>query len=131
MPTMLRSWPQWFVLAVPAALVALASLPSAQAQLGGAFPVIPVSPNTAAEADPIPLRRVVVAPERVLTELERARQGVLVQLPRAEFEQRVRQAARTEEALKKPPRLLQARYQASLSGIALVGTRYCGDSGSR
>src|SRR5208283_6187669 len=36
--------------------------------------------------DPLPLRRVPIPPERVAAEVERARQGVWVQLPRADFD---------------------------------------------
>jgi hypothetical protein len=58
----------------------------------------------------------------VSTELERARQGMLVQLSREDFEGRVRRAAEAGEAVKRPPRLVEARYQAALEDTALVGT---------
>jgi hypothetical protein len=45
-----------------------------------------------------------------------------MQLPREEFEARVRRAALAGEALKNPPRLLEARYRATLVDTALVGT---------
>src|SRR5205807_2320548 len=53
---------------------------------------------------------------------ERARQGVLMQMPRAEFEARVQRAAQAGEALKNPPRLAEARYRATLVDTALIGT---------
>lgn len=72
--------------------------------------------------DPIPLQRVLIAPDRVPQELERVRKGVLVQLTRDDFEARVQRAAQVGEALKYPPRLVEARYRASLLEQALVGT---------
>src|SRR5947207_9883822 len=75
-----------------------------------------------AENDPLPLRRVLIPPERVPRELERARQGVLVQMPREEFEARVQRAMQAGEALKNPPRLAEARYRATLVDTALMGT---------
>ncbi|MBV9122178.1 MAG: hypothetical protein JO112_02300, partial [Planctomycetes bacterium] len=65
--------------------------------------------------DPLPLRRVLLPAERLPAELARVQQGVLVKLPRAEFEARVRQAARAGEALKSPPRLVESRYSAALA----------------
>jgi hypothetical protein len=74
-------------------------------------------------ADPVPLRRVLIPPERVPAELERVRQGILVQLPRKEFEARVRSAAQAGALRKQPPRLIQARYRATLQeDSTLVGT---------
>src|SRR5262245_27985027 len=75
-----------------------------------------------AQTDPLPLRRVVIPPERLPRELERARRGILVQMPREEFEERVQRAAQAGDALKEPPRLVEARYRASLVDTALVGT---------
>src|SRR2546429_3582555 len=43
-------------------------------------------------------------------------------MPRDEFEARVAEAARAALALKNPPRLIEARYRASLVDTALVGT---------
>jgi hypothetical protein len=71
--------------------------------------------------DVISLRRVLISPERLPQEMERLKQGILVQLPRAEFEERVRQALQAVETLKKPPRLTETRYYAVLSDSALVG----------
>src|SRR5437016_1996586 len=36
----------------------------------------------AAVADPLPLRRLLISPERLPSELQRARQGALIQMPR-------------------------------------------------
>ena len=46
----------------------------------------------------------------------------LVQLPRPEFEARVKQAVEAGERFKTPPRLAQARYWARLEGTNLVGS---------
>src|SRR5438270_2532251 len=72
--------------------------------------------------EPVPLRRILVAPERLPQEMERVRQGTLLLLPRDEFEARVAQAARAGEALRNPPRLLEARYRAVFSDAGLTGT---------
>lgn len=76
-----------------------------------------------AEADdPVPLRRVWLAPERVAAEMGRVKQGTLVRLPRAEFEERVRRAARGQAAGRRVPRLVEASYRAALVDTALVGS---------
>src|SRR5262249_40132292 len=72
--------------------------------------------------DPMPLRRILLPPNRVAAELERVGQGVLVQLSRADFEARVKKAAAAGQALKNPPRLIEANYRARLEGNALVGS---------
>src|SRR5438270_14041449 len=71
--------------------------------------------------DPIPLRRVVLPPERVAAELERAGRGALVPLPRDRFEELVRRAA-ASSARQPPPRLVEARYRATLADQPLVGS---------
>lgn len=63
-------------------------------------------------AEPVPLRRVLLPADRLATELQRAREGVLTRLPRDEFEKLVRQARGGADHL--PPRLIEARYRASL-----------------
>src|SRR5437870_20868 len=70
--------------------------------------------------DPLPLRRVLIPAERVPLELERVRQGVLVQLPLSEFEAQVKKAAQAEKANKLVPNLVRATYRAELSGQSLV-----------
>ncbi len=75
-----------------------------------------------ASAEPIPIQRIQLPPERVPAEMERARQKVLTRLSREEFEALVLQAARAEAAGKTPPRLLEATYQAALDGDGLAGS---------
>lgn len=72
-------------------------------------------------ADPVPLRRILVPPQRLAQELQRARQGVLVPLPRADFEARVARAAAGASS-RATPRLLEARYRAVLVESSLVGS---------
>lgn len=69
--------------------------------------------------DPLPLRRIIVPSERVAAELEKVRRGTLVQLPRAEFEARVRKARQAAAARHDRPRLARASYTAELIGNAL------------
>lgn len=73
-------------------------------------------------ADPIAVRRVLIPSERVSAELERVRQGVLQQLSRKEFDERMKQAGAARAAAKNPPRLVEARYRATLVDDALLGT---------
>jgi hypothetical protein len=92
------------------------------AALLGCVPgLLPAADEEPPAADPLPLRRVQIPPNRVAAELERARQGTLLQLPREEFETALRRARLAADALKKPPRLALARYRARLNGNALVG----------
>jgi hypothetical protein len=67
---------------------------------------------------PLPLRRLLLTPEQLPRQLKRLRDGVLVRLPREEFEARVRRASRPPA----PPRLVEARYRAALTDSALVGS---------
>jgi hypothetical protein len=67
-----------------------------------------------------PLRRVLIPPDRVPAELERVKQGVLLQLPRAEFEERYQKARAMSKAQKNPPRLVEASYRAILIDNALA-----------
>jgi hypothetical protein len=67
------------------------------------------------------LRRVHIGPERIPLELERAQKGILVLLPRSDFEARVQQAALAAESAANPPRLSRAFYTAHLEGESLVG----------
>ncbi|GEM_PF-3377984 len=96
----------------PHSLLALALLPLLSGPQAASF-------AQPAPADPFPLRRIVIPLERLPAELQR--QGVLVQMPRAEFEAKVHQAAQAQEALKQQPRLVKARYTAELNGQALTG----------
>jgi hypothetical protein len=81
----------------------------------------------APEAEPpvedelFPIRRVLLRPAQLADELERVRRGVLLQMPRSEFEGLIRRASAVRRD-QSPPVLVEARYQASLIGDALVGT---------
>ena len=72
--------------------------------------------------EPRPIQRVELPPERVAEEMERVGRGVMTQLPREQFEDLVKQAAAAAAATKDPPRLLEARYRATLRDDGLVGT---------
>jgi hypothetical protein len=74
-----------------------------------------------ARPDPLPLRRVLIGPERVATELERAQKGILALLPRAEFEAKVQEAALAIELASNPPRLVKTIYTAQLVDQSLTG----------
>jgi hypothetical protein len=72
---------------------------------------------------PLPLRRVVLAPDKVLGELKRVADGTLVRLSQAEFERYWQAASRAVQAQSTPPRLLEARYRASLTDEhSLIGS---------
>ena len=88
--------------------------------LGLLLGLLALAPASLAE-DVVPLRRVLMNPDRLPKEMERLKQGVLVQLPRAEFEERLHQAQRAADTLKCPPRFTETRYHAILSDSALVG----------
>src|SRR5579863_3826334 len=70
--------------------------------------------------DPLPLQRLVIPLSRLPAELERVRQGVLVKLPRAEFEKLVQRAARAADLAKDVPHLGKVRYTAELVGDSLT-----------
>src|SRR5262249_20622556 len=72
--------------------------------------------------DPLRVQRILIPADRVPAELERVKQGTLVQMARPQFETLVERARRRLEALQNPPRLVEARYQATLAGTALVGS---------
>jgi hypothetical protein len=72
--------------------------------------------------DPLPLKRVWLTPDRLEAEMDRAKQGVLVKLPRDAFEELVRKAALAEASRKNPPRLIESHYHAELADNALVGS---------
>ncbi|MCS7045306.1 MAG: hypothetical protein NZO58_03010 [Gemmataceae bacterium] len=72
-----------------------------------------------ASRESLPLRRLVLPSERLGTELQRW--GVLVQLPRDDFEARVRAALKSAERPPTPPRLVKAVYTAELLGSLLAG----------
>ncbi|HXG11796.1 MAG TPA: hypothetical protein VNK04_18720 [Gemmataceae bacterium] len=76
------------------------------------------APPETPELPPFVLRPISL--DRLPREMEKVRQGALVQLPFADFEERLRQA-RAGAAIKRPPRLLEARYRAVLKDNALHG----------
>jgi hypothetical protein len=82
------------------------------------LPLAPVAADP--PSDPLPLRRVLIAPQDVPAQLERARKDILVQMPLEDFEAKVQQAARAG-AVPQRPRLVKARYWAELEGTTLVG----------
>jgi hypothetical protein len=54
------------------------------------------------------IQRVELPPERLAAEMERLRRSVMTELPREQFEDLVRRAARADAADKSPPRLVEA-----------------------
>ena len=66
------------------------------------------------------LRRIQVPAERLAAELERVKQGVLVQMPRSEFEAKWERASKAATAQQNPPRLIEARYSAVLTDVSLT-----------
>jgi len=79
------------------------------------------SPELAVLPDPLPLQRILVPASRLPLELEKVRQGVLTPVARDAFEARLRKLARSAEAFRNRPTLLQARYVAELKDNALSG----------
>src|SRR5262245_21897007 len=80
-----------------------------------------LSPCQGQESEGIPeFRRLLLPPERLLEELKHVQDGVLVHLPLAELDALVERAARAR-ARKTPPRLLEARYHATLKEENLIG----------
>jgi hypothetical protein len=73
--------------------------------------------------DPLPLHRVLIPAASVPAELERVRQGILVQLPRTDFEGRVQKAAQAARMLQDTPRLVKASYAAELEDNLLINGR--------
>jgi hypothetical protein len=71
--------------------------------------------------DPLPISRVLLGGDRLPRELDRLKQGVLVQLPRSEFEERVRRAV-AKSRRPNAPMLVEAHYRAALNGQALQGS---------
>jgi hypothetical protein len=65
-------------------------------------------------------QRQFLTPERLPEELKRVRDGVLVRVPLAEFDERV-ELAKKATGRRMAPRLVEARYRATLKEEALVG----------
>jgi len=72
--------------------------------------------------DPFPLERFIVPAARVPQELARAAQGILVQMPRDEFEALVQQASVGQQKNKLLPSLVRSTYKAELKGNDLSGS---------
>jgi hypothetical protein len=72
--------------------------------------------------DAVIVRRVWLDPERVPTAMKQVRLGVLKQLSSDDFDNLIRRSRVAAAALKEPPRLIEARYRATLIDTALVGT---------
>jgi hypothetical protein len=85
------------------------------------LPLVLAAADETPRADPFPLKRIQISPDRVATELERAQKGALVLLPRSEFEDKVQRAALAQEQTANPPRLTRTVYSARLVGQSLVG----------
>jgi hypothetical protein len=83
------------------------------AALVGSMPVLLVRAEGEDLADPFPVQRVRVVPERLSGELKRLGEASFARLPRADFEDMLRRAR--QNRLIAPPRLLEARYRAQLS----------------
>ncbi len=74
-------------------------------------------------SDPLPLTTVLISPEQIPTKLERVKEGVLVQMPLAQFQKLRSDAAKNAVNARNMPRLIEARYRATLQKEpALVGT---------
>src|SRR5262245_11642334 len=90
----------------------------AGAEGGADSPPRPAPPPSPRPDDFPVLRRILLPQDRLAAELERARQGVLVRMPLAEFEERVRRAREAaQQAAAQPtrgPRLDRAHYRAAL-----------------
>src|SRR5215831_11764355 len=70
--------------------------------------------DTDDEAQQLRIRRVLLPSDRVAAEMERARLGVLKQVPLDEFEDLVRKASRAMAVLQKEPHVVEAKYRARL-----------------
>jgi hypothetical protein len=68
------------------------------------------------------LRRVPLKIDRLPEEMEKVAQGILIEMPRRVFEEKVRQASRSKIAQKTDPQLVEARYRGRLEDSALAGT---------
>ena len=92
---------------------------------GGGCPVAPIAsllPAADDVADPFPIRRVRVTEEQLPDAIKGLDAGVLVRLPRDEFEARVRKAGRVAAEARITPRVAEASYTATLTGDDLTGT---------
>src|SRR5262245_57714563 len=69
--------------------------------------------------DALPIRRVVIEPSRLPAEIRQPQ--ALITVSRKQFEDIVKQANRAAGVQTRPPRLLEARYRATLQDGELVG----------
>jgi hypothetical protein len=107
-----RGWPHRLWLPSCAAILALATAYCCPTRGGP-------------DADEVPaIRRILLQPEQVQTELARVREGVWVQRSREDFEALVKSARAAGAARKVPPRLIEVQYSADLVETALVGRGY-------
>ncbi|HEY1381024.1 MAG TPA: hypothetical protein VGF55_29770, partial [Gemmataceae bacterium] len=90
--------------------------------VAAAYHAVTLSPVVAADDEAPAVRRVLLRPEQLPAELDRVRQGVLRQLPRAEFDDLLARATAAGAALRNPPRLVECRYRAALDGESLIGS---------
>src|SRR5262249_6902070 len=99
------------------ALLSAAALPTAAALVAAD------GASSDDKPDPVPIRRVLLPPERLAAEMERAQQGLLVQLSRPDYEARVRSPAPPDLTRQAPPRLIEARYyRVKMKDSSLVGS---------
>jgi hypothetical protein len=105
-------------------LVAGATLCVLSAPATGQLPpsALAGSRQDAGSSEPLNIRRVLIPPERVPIELQKAKQKLFIEIPREEFEAYVDRAAQVEESLRKPVRLRTATYRAVLAETYLSGT---------
>ncbi len=76
--------------------------------------------QTRHESDPIPLQRIFIPTNRIAKELDNQKNGILLELPRTEFEKLVKEVRNKNLSEKNSPELLKARYWATLRGKNLV-----------
>lgn len=114
MPTVLLHWHRMVLLVIGCAIVGVGALAQE----------VPRASNSGARLteEPVPLRRVLISPDRLPAELERVRNGTLVRLTREDFEQLVTRAALASDAQRNPARLVETHYRCSLVDYALIGT---------
>ncbi|MDB5306387.1 MAG: hypothetical protein JWO38_589, partial [Gemmataceae bacterium] len=122
------SRPRWLIL-VPLLVVA-AGLGSVSAGAGDdpgppAMAVVGAAPLVTADAgpvdDPFPIARVRVMEAQLAGALKQFDPGAAVRLPRDEFELRVRKAGVVAAGARLAPRLVEAKYTATLSDANLTG----------
>ncbi len=81
-----------------------------------------VAPVVGSDLAPFPVTRILLPSDRLAVELARVKQGVLVQMPLTDFEERLARARKSVSAAGAAPRLIQSFYRASLKDSALIGT---------